>query len=78
MKKTKWNKHYIRFLTFTKYKLVVSYDINVRISLAVVVVGIYNDPLGCFTVDGNDTVADPVVDNSKLTVLPGLILLGLI
>jgi hypothetical protein len=70
--------YYSKFLTFAKYKEVVSNETNVIISVPVVVVGTYNDPDTCFTVLGNDTVADPVVDINMFVVCPDLILLGLI
>jgi hypothetical protein len=70
--------YYIKFLTFAKYKEVLSNEIIVTISVPVVVVGTYNDPDVCFTDDGNDTVADPVVDTNIFIVWPDLILLGLI
>jgi hypothetical protein len=47
-------------------------------SLPVVGVAAYENPDGCNTVEGNVTVADPVVDTNIFTVCPGLILLGLI
>jgi hypothetical protein len=54
--------YYTKFLTFAKYKEEVLNEINVMISVPVVVVGTYNDPVTCFTDDGNDTVAESPVD----------------
>ena len=70
--------YHIRFLTFTTYKFVLSKEAKVKISVPVVVVGTYEDPLGCLTVEGNDTVADPVVEINNILDCPNLILLGLI
>ena len=55
----------------------VSKEANVKISVPVVVVGTYVDPLGCLTEVGNDTVAEPIVETNNILDWPGLILLGL-
>jgi hypothetical protein len=49
---------------------------NVNISVPVVVVGTYAEPLICFTEDGKLTVAEPVVLTNTETVCPGFILDG--
>jgi len=65
-------------LVYTKYKDDVSNEIILIKSNPDVGVGIYDDLDICNTVDGNDTVADPVVDINRVVVWPGVILLGLI
>ena len=60
------------------YKEEVLNETIVTISIPVVEVGVYVDPDTCFTIDGNDTVAEPVVDINIFVVCPALILLGLI
>ena len=45
-----------------------SNEINVTTSTPVVVVGTYAEPDTCFTVVGNDTVAEPVVFTLRLIV----------
>lgn len=59
------------------YKFVLSNEARVKISVPVVVVGTYDDPEGCFTEEGNDTVAEPVVEINTILDWPGLILLVL-
>jgi hypothetical protein len=60
--------YYIKFFTFAKNKLELSKLTKVIISLLVVVVGTYDEPLICLTDDGKFTVPEPVVLNNMFTV----------